>query len=334
MGANSRDTAKRLRIRYSVIIANGLFVILVVGVVLGLREERKVFDLLERISVFWIVVAVALQIGTYFCTGAAWDVILRRFGARVTVGAVATLSLEKLFLDQILPTFGLGGSLAMARSLMTRGIRENEAAAAILIDALGYFSAYLLLFLCAVALLWVEQRFSPVVRYLALFFCAILISAIGLVAFLTSRATSGLMPAWSRRFAITRELVHALREAPEKMMKARRAWGWALSFEVGVFALDVATYWVIFHALGARLTASEALISFMLAAAVSTLSIIPGGLGFFEGGAIATLNVFGISVGTAAAGVVLLRGFTYWLPMLPGYLIFRSEMVSELPSKR
>ncbi|MGH6990437.1 MAG: lysylphosphatidylglycerol synthase transmembrane domain-containing protein [Stellaceae bacterium] len=334
MRASSRHPATRPRLRFAVIIANALLVVLVVGVILGLKEERRVFDLLQRINLSWIAVAIGLQVGTYFCTGGAWQVILGHFHKRVTVGAVAKLSLEKLFLDQILPTFGLGGSLAMARSLLTRGVRENEAAATILIDAVSYFGAYLVLFLGAVGLLWGERLFSPVIRYLALSFSAILLCAIGVVVFLIARANSGLMPAWTRRFGFTRELAEALKEAPAKMMKARGAWAWAFLLETGVFALDIATFWVIFRALGAPITANEALVSFMLAAAVSTLSIIPGGLGFFEGGAIATLNVFGITVGTAAAGVVLLRGFTYWLPMLPGYLIFRAEMVTDVPDER
>jgi uncharacterized protein (TIRG00374 family) len=91
--------------------------------------------------------------------------------------------------------------------------------------------------------------------------------------------------------------------------------------------LDTATLWAIFQALGAPISPIHALVTYMLASAIAMLSVIPGGLGSFEAAALAVLHVFGMPFAAAAAGVVLLRVATCLLPMLPGYFIFRFELI-------
>ncbi|MDR3547211.1 MAG: lysylphosphatidylglycerol synthase transmembrane domain-containing protein [Candidatus Pacebacteria bacterium] len=329
MATRPADDADRPKFSYSVLIANGLLIVLFISVVLGFSEEKHILDLLLHIQLGWIAFAALLQLATYFFSGGAWEVILRQFTSEVTLGEVAKLGIEKLFLDQMIPTLGLGGNLMMVRSLEQRKIRRHEAIAAMLIDSLSYLGSYLILFALAAVVLWYEVGISLVIRYLVLAIFVVLLFPISMVFFLMRRTRTSSLPAWMSRFKPTRALAEALNEAPKEIFKIQRAWLWSLLCEVAVFVLDIATLWAVFRALGVALSAPQALVSFMLASAVSTLSVIPGGLGFFEGGAIIVLNSFGISLGTAATGVILLRLFTYWLPMIPGYLIFRSEMVAR-----
>ena len=64
----------------------------------------------------------------------------------------------------------------------------------------------------------------------------------------------------------------------------------------------------------------------MLASAVSSLAWIPGGLGTFEGSCVALLHLHGVPLESALAATLLLRGFTFWLPMLPGFTLARREL--------
>ena len=65
--------------------------------------------------------------------------------------------------------------------------------------------------------------------------------------------------------------------------------------------------------------------SFVVASVVSSLAWVPGGLGTFEGTCVALLHLHGVSVETALAATLLLRGLTFWLPMLPGFALARRE---------
>ncbi|MDB5691870.1 MAG: hypothetical protein JWO81_933 [Alphaproteobacteria bacterium] len=54
-----------------------------------------------------------------------------------------------------------------------------------------------------------------------------------------------------------------------------------------------------------------------------TLGPVPLGLGAFEGASTAMLRLLGTPLEPALAATLLLRGFTLWLPLIPGLLVTR-----------
>ena len=50
------------------------------------------------------------------------------------------------------------------------------------------------------------------------------------------------------------------------------------------------------------------------------------GLGTFEAGTTGMLTLLGMPVEAALSATILLRGLTFWLPMLPGVWITRREV--------
>jgi uncharacterized membrane protein YbhN (UPF0104 family) len=58
---------------------------------------------------------------------------------------------------------------------------------------------------------------------------------------------------------------------------------------------------------------------------VSSLAWVPGGLGTFEGTCVALLHLHGVALESALAATLLLRGATFWLPMIPGFALARRE---------
>jgi uncharacterized protein (TIRG00374 family) len=96
---------------------------------------------------------------------------------------------------------------------------------------------------------------------------------------------------------------------------------------IAVFLLDAATLYVLLGALGASVEPAVALASLVTATAVaSRIGLVPGGLGTFEGTCVALLHAHGVGLESALAGTVLPRGFTFWLPMVPGLWLARREM--------
>jgi Mg2+-importing ATPase len=53
--------------------------------------------------------------------------------------------------------------------------------------------------------------------------------------------------------------------------------------------------------------------------------VVPGGLGVFEAVSVATLKLIGVSVAAGLAATLLFRGFSFWLPMMPGLILARRE---------
>ena len=93
---------------------------------------------------------------------------------------------------------------------------------------------------------------------------------------------------------------------------------YASALQLAIIGLDVATMAAMLHALGASIAPAGVFASVVLANLFRSIGILPGGLGSFEAAAVLTLKAFGVPLATALAATLLFRGFSFWLPMLPG----------------
>jgi uncharacterized protein (TIRG00374 family) len=100
----------------------------------------------------------------------------------------------------------------------------------------------------------------------------------------------------------------------------------AILLYVAIFLLDAATLWIMLLAMGQDVSFLVAFPSFVVSSIVATLSPIPLGLGIFETSSTGMLSALGIPVEAALTATLLLRGFTVWLPMLPGLWLARREL--------
>jgi glycosyltransferase 2 family protein len=96
--------------------------------------------------------------------------------------------------------------------------------------------------------------------------------------------------------------------------------------ELAVFVLDALTLWLVLGGLGERPPLWVAFVSFVAASMAATLGPIPLGLGTFEAAGIAMMHLLGVTLEVALAGTLILRGLTFWLPMLPGLWLARREI--------
>lgn len=97
--------------------------------------------------------------------------------------------------------------------------------------------------------------------------------------------------------------------------------------QFAVFLLDAATLWCVTKSIGLDVDLLASLTSFLVASVIATIAPLPMGLGSFEGASTMTLHAFGASPEAALAATLMFRGLTLWLPMIPGFLFFRLELM-------
>jgi uncharacterized membrane protein YbhN (UPF0104 family) len=79
-------------------------------------------------------------------------------------------------------------------------------------------------------------------------------------------------------------------------------------------------------ALNVHAPLSAGYVAFMMASIAVILGPVPMGLGSFEAVSIAMLRLFGVPFEAALSATLLFRGFTLWLPLLPGGLLLRKAL--------
>ena len=288
-------------------------------------EERALADQLRHMNPAWLLAAVALQLGTYVCAAGVWWCALRERATRSRFVSLVPLGLAKLFTDQAVPSAGLSGTLLVVRGLARRGVARGDAMAAMLAGLASFYAAYALAVGVAVVALWRVGELNPFLLALA--------SVLGVIAALVPAAVLGLrgrlaprLAAASQRLPGVRALSAALAEVPSGALGQPRVAVETIALQLAVFVLDAATLAVMLAATGAAAPFPIVFVSFVFASVVATLALVPGGIGTFEGSSVVMLHAHGVQLEAALAATLLLRGFTFWLPMLPGLVLARREL--------
>lgn len=98
------------------------------------------------------------------------------------------------------------------------------------------------------------------------------------------------------------------------------------------WVLAAATLWLCLHLAGAQVSPLELLAAFGAAATLGLVSMIPGGLGVFDGLLLLALSAAGVPVGAAGAGLFLFRVVYYLLPMLLALWLGAGMLAQRMPA--
>ena len=309
-------------------LSGGLLLLLLFFVVAHLSEEQALAHLLAAAKPLWLFTAVVFQALTYVCAAAVWQRALVKKEARRGTWGLVPLGLAKLFTDQALPSAGVSGTLLVVRALGRRGVPRGVAVAAMLAGLVGFYVAYFLATLAAVVILWrhheVRGLLLAPIAFLALVVAGL---PLALVA-LRGRAFPHVI-GWLERLPGVSGLAETMRDAKLDGIVAPRLVIETTALQLAIFVLDALTLAVTLRAVGQPVELPVVFASFVIASVVATLAFIPGGLGTFEGTCVAMLHLHGVAVEAALAATLLLRGFTFWLPMLPGFALARRELAGR-----
>jgi uncharacterized protein (TIRG00374 family) len=234
------------------------------------------------------------------------------------------LALSKQFVSQAIPSIGLSGNMMLIRGLQNRGVSRGLAVQTVLVSILSYYLAFALMLMTTIIILWMLRDLTRVILS-ALSVLLVILGSAAVTVFWVGSRTSEVLPVRLRHWLITHEL--------NDLLKGGGSSAWSVSLlgevtvlNIAVFFLDAATLYVLLHAVGASVEATVAIASLVTAEAVASIGLIPGGLGTFEGTCVALLHAHGVGLESALAGTLLLRGFTFWLPMVPGLWLSHREI--------
>jgi uncharacterized protein (TIRG00374 family) len=133
-------------------------------------------------------------------------------------------------------------------------------------------------------------------------------------------------PRWARRIPRLESTLREIGRAPSRLVRSPALLLEGSALQLCIFLLDAATLWCMLHAVGYHASPTAIFASFVLSQAAATVILTPGGLGSFEAASVGLLTLFDVPMATALTATLLLRGFTYWLPMLPGLWLSRREI--------
>jgi uncharacterized protein (TIRG00374 family) len=278
--------------------------------------------LVRRAEPGWLVLALVLQVLTYACVAAVWYLPLRHVGLRQSFWSLIPLGVAKLFADQSMPSGGMSGTAFFIAALNRRGIPNEMCMATLLLSMVAFYGTYVLAAVIALSLLYFHHALDVWIVLFALLFSLVAVGipsgAFWLRSIKDKRRWDFVM-----RIPGLSSLMQWIANAPGALLRSPSLILATAFFHGMVFLLDAATLWVMMHVVGAPISFWIAFPSFMFASMVATIGPIPLGLGTFEVTCVTLLGVMGVPIEAALGATILLRGFTVWLPMLPGMWLAR-----------
>ena len=293
--------------------------------VLHWGDVKEFGKLLTEAKPIWLVVAIVLQLATYVGLAAQWWLVLRQGNTPEEGGDLLRLTFAKHFADQVVPTAGLSGNVLVVDRLVSLGVPRPNAVAALLLQVIAYYISYALGALWVLVVLWWKSRSSVLLTCAVLVFLIIAIGIPWLTLWLHRRGQERL-PRWVARWSKAQSFFKLVGEAPRELVRDPRLIGWLTLLNGLVFLADAVTMQACLLALGVHAPLSAGYVAFMFASIAVILGPIPMGLGSFEAVSIAMLRLFGVPFEAALSATLLFRGFTLWLPLIPGGLLLRKEL--------
>jgi hypothetical protein len=297
----------------------------VVLVVSRFGELEHFIEIERGAKPIWLVAAFPLQALTYAAAAAVWYCALHRAGSHRPLATLLPLGIAKLFADQVIPSGGLSGTLLVMAGLARRGIPRPLSMAVLLVGLVSYYTAYLLATAAALVVLGILHVISPALIGIAVVFVAVAVAILASTLWLR-RSHGRRLHALLTRVPGVAGLVSAVSDAPTYLMRNPSLMSVTTALQLSVFMLDAATLYVMLRAVGVTASPMGVFASFMVASVTATVGPMPLGLGTFEGALVATLHLVGVQLEAAFAATFLLRGLTFWLPMLPGLWLTRREL--------
>ena len=288
-------------------------------------DVKRFGKLLTEAKPVWLLVAVGLQLATYLGLAVQWWVALRRGHTPESVRDLFRLTFAKHFADQVVPTAGMSGNVLLVDRLVSLGVPRRNAVAALLLQIIAYYFSYALGALWVLVVLWWKSRMSWLLTGAVLAFLVVA-AGIPAITLWLHRRGQGKIPKWITCWSKAKRFFELVGEAPRELVRDPWLIGIVTLLNLAVFVADAGTMQACLWALGVHPPLSAGYIAFMMASIAVILGPVPMGLGSFEAVSIAMLRLFGVPFEAALSATLLFRGFTLWLPLLPGGLLLRKAL--------
>lgn len=296
----------------------GLLVLAALITFVARRSEIAQFgELVRHLEPRWFFAAAALQALSQLSSAAVWYAVFRIAAHPCGFWPLLRIRLAMVFANEALPSAGLAGSVVAIRALGREDVPANVVVSAIVAGVMTTYAAGGLGLVATILLLQPYHLVSPRILIGATAVSGAIVAAF--VAFTWRRET--IAPRVSKRLRRMPRVARALdtiASAPVGALKDAAFWRRAVALQLAVLLFDSSTLFVLLTALGTKMTPVAVFGSFMVATASTGAIPLPGNLGAFEAALVAMLHLFGLRIEAAFAVALLQRGFTVWLPLLPG----------------
>jgi uncharacterized membrane protein YbhN (UPF0104 family) len=309
-----KDLARLQRVRPRTLLAIAALAGAFYFLLPQIAQVSSSWHALQSANWAWLPVIIGLSALTYVASAIA---LIGSVPGHVPFGPAVLAQGASSFINRVSPA-NVGGMALNARFLQKTGTGTPASVAAVGVNALAGAVMHVVMIVVFFALAGhdLTKAFKLPSGSKILLILAVIIAIAGIV--LATRPARR----WTRKQLIpgARSAAGSLRQAAASPVKLGLLLGGSALITLAYIAGLAASVQAFGGGPGLIVLGAVYLAAAALAAAAPT----PGGLGAIEAALVAGLTGVGMQPGPAVSAVLLYRLATYWLPVLPGWLCWRS----------
>ena len=308
----------------------GIAIMVVMLYFIGINQ---VIDALKKSNLWFVLLAVALQIFTYFLYTIRWHIINETENMSLGLKKLFPMVLVSLAVNNLTPSGRGGGEPVRAYLLAKEGNYKFEDTFATVV-ADRFFDTFPFLILSILTIIGMIASFSLSIEWIILLVVCVvgITAAVTLLIYVCINEDFGVkLTGWIVRLA--RRFYKKYDESTEKrivdgvisfqttmnsLFRSKKILYYALPLSFVIWVFEILRVYCVFLAFGARVSPIMIGEVFIFASLVGMVPLLPGGLGAIDGIMIVLYHSAGITASVSAAATVVERLISFWMTTFIG----------------
>lgn len=304
-------------------------------------EVQQIWETLQKGDWRFILLALLVQSIWVVNLGATYQSIYHALGTHDRLGRLVVLALASNFANIVAPSVGMSGVAVFISQARKSGLPIGKVTLAGILFVLVDYAAFLCVLGLGLIVLFRRNNLDPpeIIASILLFLLAVCMATLiyigarspitlGNILARLARIVNRLLLPFLRHDYLSEQRAHEFAQEVSDGLEALRADRRSLLKPLlyGLFNkfLLILILALVFFAFQVPISIGTVVAGFCVAYLFMIVSPTPAGIGFVEGAMTLVLASFYIPLSVAAVLAIAYRGFTFWYPLLLGFLAFRA----------
>lgn len=328
------------------LIVNLVTLLALVGLVIAIWDQfEQTFDNLFRVNLIALLLLIPVQILNYDAQTRLYRGLFSLVGNKLSYKNLFKISLELNFVNHVFPSGGVTGISYFGMRMKDQEITAPKATAVQLLKLVLLFLSFEILIVFAVVALAVQGQMNSLILLLAGVLTTVLVLGTAGFWFIigSKRRISGFFTYLTR--ALNKSIHTFRRSTPEMIniektrrtfedlhenyvfmskdwMRLRRPFVWAMMANVW----EVMTIYVVYIAFGEFINIGAVILAYAVANFAGLVSVLPGGIGIYEGLMTLTLAATGVPSRLSLPVTIMYRVLSTLIQLPPGYYFYHKNL--------
>ena len=308
---------------------------------------------LGKVNAWWLLLMIPVQFLNYDAQARVYKGIFKIEGSKIEYWHMMRTTLELNFVNHVFPSGGVTGITYFSLRLKKYGVSVAKATAAHMLKLVMIFLSFELMIALAVLALAVRGHMNNLILLMAgSLVTSLIILTVGLWFIIgTKERIAGF---FGYVTSVLNRLIHLFRRRHPETIKTDRVralftemhehyvffsrdwsrlkgplfWGFLANF------WEVMTIFVVYMAFGEVVNIGAIILAYAVANSAGFVSVLPGGVGVYEGLMTLTLSATGVPSRLSLPVTVMYRVVNTLIQVPPGYVAYRAYIKSIKPAER